>query len=223
MRILYGPATSPFVRKVWMALEEKRIPFERRELDPLDKSPRLFAMNPLGRVPILEEEDGTFIADSSVICDYLEHVQPEPALYPRTARERARALWLEEYGDTRLVEVCARLFWMRVIIPARTGHAADEVAIGTFQREMQAPVFDFLETISPNDTGIIGGRFGIADIALAAPVRLLDLCDAPLETGRWPRFEAYYRRIISRPSARGLAAAERAATEVFRRTGNPPA
>ncbi len=105
MLTLHGPATSPFVRKTWIALKEKGLDFAHRELDPLNKTPRFLAMNPLGRVPILEESDGTFISDSSVICDYLEHIAPLPPLYPANPRDRARALWLEEYGDTRLVEV----------------------------------------------------------------------------------------------------------------------
>lgn len=223
MRKLHGPATSPFVRKAWIALKEKGVRFEHRELDPLDKSPRFLAMNPLGRVPILEEEDGTFIPDSSAICDYLEHIQPEPRLYPVDPRQRARALWFEEYGDTLLTQVCARVFWMYIIIPARTGTAVDEAAVATFVDENFPPALEYLEETAPDGEGIVGGRFGIADISLASPLRLLDLAGAPLDSARWPRLEAYYRRIIERPSARSIYDEEAAATEVFRRTGNAPA
>lgn len=99
MYILHGAPTSPFVRKTWIFMKEKGLEFEHRQLDPLDKSDRFLKMNPLGRIPILEEADGNLISDSSVICDYLENTHPEPALYPSDHRERARALWLEEYGD----------------------------------------------------------------------------------------------------------------------------
>ena len=78
MLTLHGPATSPFVRKAWIALKEKGLAFAHRELDSLAKTPRFLAMNPLGRVPILEEADGNFIADSSVVCDYLENIHPTP-------------------------------------------------------------------------------------------------------------------------------------------------
>lgn len=64
MRKLHGPATSPFVRKTWIALKEKGIPFEHRQLDPLAKTASFLKMNPLGRVPILEEEDGDYLCDS---------------------------------------------------------------------------------------------------------------------------------------------------------------
>ncbi len=222
MLTLHGPATSPFVRKTWIVLHEKSIEFAHRELDPLDKTPRFLKMNPLGRVPILEEADGTFISDSSVICDYLEHVQPEPLLYPIDPRERARALWFEEFGDTRLVEVCARIFWMHIIIPVRSGKPADHAAIDQYMTDAFPPVFDYLESVAPVSGALVGGCFGIADIALAAPVRLLDLAGAPLDATRWPRFDSYYQRTINRPSAKSIVAAEVAATEVFRHTGNAP-
>ncbi len=222
MRKLHGPATSPFVRKTWIALKEKGIPFEHRQLDPLAKTASFLKMNPLGRVPILEEEDGDYLCDSSAICDYLEHIQPDPPLYPADPRDRAKALWYEEYGDTLLTQICARVFWMHIIIPVRTGTPVDAAEVAAFIDEHFPPALGYLERQAPEGDGIVAGRFGIADISLASPVRLLDLAGAPLDAGRWPRFEAYYRRIIGRPSAQSIVQAEVAATEVFRTTGNAP-
>ena len=222
MYILHGAATSPFVRKTWIFLKEKGLDFEHRQLDPLDKSERFLAMNPLGRIPILEEADGHLISDSSVICDYLENVQPEPALYPAEPRERARALWFEEYADTALTQVCARIFWMYIIIPIRSGAPVDQAEVDAWRDEHFPGVFDYLESVAPDGAGLINGRFGVTDISLAAPVRLLDLAGAPLDAGRWPRFEAYYRRTINRPSARSIHEEELSATEVFRTTGDAP-
>ena len=179
-------------------------------------------MNPLGRVPILEEGDGNLIADSSVICDYLEHIHPTPSLYPKPPRERARALWLEEYGDTLLVGVCARVFWMHIIIPIRSGQPVDLAAVAAFVDESFPPALDYLEKIAPIQGNFLGEAFSIVDIALLSPVRLLDLAGAPLDAMRWPKFAAWYRRAIARPSALSIVQAEVAATDVFRTTGNAP-
>lgn len=222
MYILHGAATSPFVRKTWIFLKEKGLDFEHRQLDPLDKSERFLTMNPLGRIPVLEEADGNLIADSSVICDYLENVHPAPALYPAAYRDRARALWFEEYADTALTQACARIFWMYIIIPIRSGAPTDQAEVDAFREEHFPAAFDYLEQVAPDQTALIDGQFGIADVSLAAPVRLLDLAGAPLDAARWPRFEAYYRRTIERASARSIYAEELAATEVFRTTGNAP-
>ena len=222
MRLIHGPAASPFVRKACIFLNEKGLSFERRELDPLDKTPRFLGMNPMGRVPILEEEDGHLIPDSSVICDYLERLHPEPPLFPNDPRERARALWLEEFGDTHLVQVTASVYWMHVILPVRTGTPADPVEIQKFKDEHFPAVFDYFESQAPDGDTIVGNRFGIADIALAAPTRLLELAGDPLDATRWPRFAAYVARALDRPSARALRDAEAHATETFRTTGNAP-
>lgn len=220
---LHGATSSPFVRKTWIFMKEKGIEFEHRELDPLNKSKRFLAMNPLGRIPVLEEPDGHFIADSSVICDYLERCHPEPALYPSNDRDRARALWLEEYADTALNQVCARIFWMHIIIPFRTGKPADQSEIDAFKEEAYPGVFDYLDRSAPeHGDGMVDGRFGIADISVASPVRLLDLAGDPLDASRWPRFDAHYQRIMARPSARSIVAKDLATTEAWRTTGNAP-
>ncbi len=111
---------------------------------------------------------------------------------------------------------------MRIIIPTRTGAPIEQSAVDDYEAKSFPAVFDFLESVAPDAEAIVAGCFGIADIALAAPVRLLDLADAPLDAARWPRFASYYRRTMSRPSAISIVDAEVAATEVFRRTGNAP-
>ncbi len=179
-------------------------------------------MNPLGRIPILEAEDGRFVSDSSVICDFLEQRHPQPRLYPSDPFDRAQALWLEEYADTSLATVCARIFWMFILLPVRTGTPVNLEEVANFVDESFPPVFDYLERIAPEGEGVVNGEFGIADIALASPVKLLDLAGAPLDSARWPRFERYYRRIIQRPSARSIEAADLSATEAWRTTGNAP-
>jgi glutathione S-transferase len=211
------------VRKAWIFLKEKGLEFEHRQLDPLDKSERFLTMNPLGRIPILEEPDGNLIADSSVICDYLENVHPEPSLYPGGYRDRARALWLEEYADTILTQICARIFWMYIIIPIRTGAPTDQTEVDAFRDEEYPAAFDYLESIAQDKDGLVNNQLSVADISIASAVRLLDLAGAPLDAKRWPHFEAYYQRVISRPSAKSIIEEEMSATESFRTTGNAPA
>lgn len=203
-------------------MKEKGLEFEHCQLDPLDKSERFLSMNPLGRIPVLEEADGNLISDSSVICDYLENVHPDPSLYPRNSRNRARALWFEEYADTLLTQVCAQVFWMHIIIPVRTGEPADQAAVDAFCNQSYPGAFDYLESAAPDGSGIVDNQFGIADISLASAVRLLDLAGAPLDSTRWPRFTEYYKRIINRPSAKSIADEEHHATEIFRTTGDAP-
>ena len=64
--------------------------------------PTYRAVNPQGRVPALELEDGTVITQSLAIIDYLETVHPEPRLYPKDPLARANALAVVPEHVTRL-------------------------------------------------------------------------------------------------------------------------
>ena len=94
--------------------------------------------------------------------------------------------------------------------------------VAAYQDDAFPKVFDYLEKIAPVDQWMFGEQFTLADIALASPVRLLDLAGAPLDAARWPTFERYYRRIYERASAQSIIAEETSATEVWRTTGGGP-
>ena len=90
MPTLYGISASPFVRKVRVALAEKGIAYEHDPVVPMNVSAEYKKISPLGKVPAYKDGDRT-LADSSVICAYLERVHPSPPLYPQGPEDYARA------------------------------------------------------------------------------------------------------------------------------------
>src|SRR2546426_7506600 len=88
MRII-GSYLSPYVRKVLVCLHAKGIPYEIDPIVPFMGDDRFSELSPLRRIPVLIDERVT-LADSSVICQYLEDRYPEPPLYPRDVADRAR-------------------------------------------------------------------------------------------------------------------------------------
>jgi glutathione S-transferase len=88
MITLYDADRCPYCARVRIVLAEKRIEYETVAID-LDERPAwIYEKNPLGRVPVLEED--TFVlAESAVINEYLEDRYPEPALWPADPGERA--------------------------------------------------------------------------------------------------------------------------------------
>ena len=90
---IIGSYLSPYVRKVLVVLDLKGIAVRDRSDHPvLGRRPLLAALSPLRRIPVLIDDRVT-LADSSVICQYLEDRHPEPAALPaRRRRSRARAL-----------------------------------------------------------------------------------------------------------------------------------
>jgi glutathione S-transferase len=93
MRLAYAPL-SPFVRKVTvLAIEcglEDRI--ERVTTDPWNAQDPLPKVNPLGKVPALQLEDGTVLTGSSLICHYLDSLKPKLVPKESAALWRDRAL-----------------------------------------------------------------------------------------------------------------------------------
>lgn len=96
MRLLLS-ATSPYARKVHVALLEKGVPFQPAFVTAAD--PSVAAANPLGKVPALVRADDTVLYDSPVILQYLEVLAPAPALYPADPLARIEALRWEALGD----------------------------------------------------------------------------------------------------------------------------
>jgi glutathione S-transferase len=198
MPTVHGGVPSPFVKKVCAFLAEKGVAYELSSMSPFPKSPELLALNPLGKIPIYQDGD-VKLPDSSVICAYVERVQPKPALYPSDAAAYGRALFIEEYADTKLLEALGTVFFQRVIRPNFFKQEADEEAVAKALAEAIPPVFDWLE--SQAASGALGGAtLTIADIAVAAQLANFGLAGEKVDAARWPKLAAFAERTLARPS-----------------------
>ncbi|MCW5891035.1 MAG: glutathione S-transferase family protein [bacterium] len=203
--IVHGSTASPFVRKVCTLLAEKGVPYERRDLVPVPKTPALLAKHPLGKIPILELDDGTYVPDSSVIALYLERIQPAPAMYPADAKEYARALFLEEYADTRIFDVAGGLLVERFVKPRLFGQPADERRVAAILAEELPAVCDWLEPQVHPERDTLLPAFGIADAAIDAHLGVLPVVGEGVDPQRWPRLARYLDRLWARPSFQATA------------------
>lgn len=97
---LFTFATSPYARKVRIVLDYKGVACEYAErCYSLDRKEDLRAASARAEVPVLMLDDGRTIADSTIICEYLEQVYPDPPIFPRDAYERARMRTIEDLCD----------------------------------------------------------------------------------------------------------------------------
>ncbi len=88
--VLYDAARCPYCARVRIVLAEKGLPYETVTIDLARRPAFLYAKNPLGKVPVLEE-DTLCLAESAVIMEYLDERYPSPPLLPVDAAERALA------------------------------------------------------------------------------------------------------------------------------------
>lgn len=191
---VHGARVSPFVRKVLTVLELKGLPYEWIHAAPFNQKPEFFAISPLGKIPAFE--DGALrISDSTVICEYLEEQYPQVPTLPQTPIERARARWLEEYADTRMMELCGpALFFERVIKPKVLKQETDTAKVDATITLHLPPVLDYLESQMPA-SGFLFGEFGRADISVAGPLIIAEYAHYTIDTDRWPKLAAFLTRV----------------------------
>lgn len=127
---LCGYPISNYFNKVRIAMLEKRLEFE---LDPTCRPSQkedVLARTPMGKVPFLEL-DGATLAESQVICEYLEDAFPQRPLYPRDPLERARVRELIAFLELH-VELVARRLYGQVFF----GQPADEALKQAVEKDL---------------------------------------------------------------------------------------
>jgi len=209
MITLYGANASPFVRKVMAVLAIKKLPYEHVPSMPFSGDPELAKVSPLGKVPALVDGD-LDIADSKVICRYLESAYPEVPVYPTDLQQRARADWLEEYGGTVLAESAAGIFFHRFMVPNVFKRPVNEEAVDKIINENLPPLLDYVEGQVPAD-GFIFGDLTVADLALASPFVNAGYARYTIDAARWPKVSALVERVKSHSAVAPLLEAEAAA------------
>jgi glutathione S-transferase len=102
MKLYYFPI-APNPTKVRTYMAEKGIELETRNVNLVEseqRTPEFLAKNPLGKLPVLELDDGSFVSESLAIIEYLEELHPAPPMIGETPEERAHARAVERLADT---------------------------------------------------------------------------------------------------------------------------
>ncbi len=207
MPIVHGVSASPFVRKVRVALAEKGVDYELNPVMPIGQNPEYLRKSPLGKIPCYE--DGEFVLpDSSCILAYLERTHPTPPLYPADPKQYGRALFYEEYSDSKLSETLGSVFFQRFIQPQIFKKEPDE-KVCREKLETARGLFDYLEGELADREYLAGGRFSVADIAVGSIFVNFAHAGEKVDAKRWPRLAAYLGRIHARPSFKALIEEER--------------
>ena len=162
---LYGALASPYVARVTMFADLKGM-----EL-PLESAPggmgsdQFKQINPTGKIPALEV-DGHCIAESTVICDYLEAIQPEPALIPADPMLEAHTRMVARMTDLYIAPHNTPLTRMR------TSGERDQDVINKQAGEF-AKGFSYLEAFMGPGPFAAGPAPTLGDCALAPFIVML--------------------------------------------------
>lgn len=213
--------------KVRVVLQEKGVAWTDRTVELLrfeHLSPSYLRLNPNGVVPTLVH-DGEAVLESSIICQYLDDLFPDPALLPAAPRQRARCrAWLKYFDD--MVHPAVRKASFEMLyrphlacmppseLRERLRFHPDPVRAAAFLKAAEglpdpcavAESLKAFERIVLQIEGCLrerewlsGDAFGMADVAMAPFVERLDILAL---NALWtqPRGRAWAQRVMQRPS-----------------------
>lgn len=227
-RVLWGAKISPYVRKVMVELEEKKIPYELKEILPTkllkatkQEIPASFeAASPLGKIPAYEEhytqngQDKTFtMSDSAVIGEYLDQTVDNMPLRPKCSKANARVSFMIKYADDVLAPLTHGVLFQKVVKPSVLKQETDQDAVKMALTQDLPPVLDYLEKTLAGDsrTWIADTKnISLADIAIVSHLVTLQTAQEDLDAligENRPHLKAYVNKVAQRDSFKKALAA----------------
>lgn len=197
-------SVGPNPKTVRMFLAEKAMEIPKIEIDLMGAENRrepYLSKNPSGQMPALELDNGTYLAEITAICEYLEEVKPEPALIGRTPEERAETRMWTRRIDLNIVEPLIngfrfsdglKLFQNRI-------HCIPQAAADLKQVAQER--LAWLDRLMAGKTYVCGERLTLADIMLFAFLEFGARVGQPLNL-ELKTIPGWYERMKARPSAK---------------------
>lgn len=164
------------------------------------KSPEHLARNPLGKLPVLELDDGSFLSESLAIINYLEELHPDPPLIGSDPLERARVRELERIAEISVLHPVAYIVHTT---NSPLGLPPNPEVAARFREILPNGLQVLDDHLADGRPFLAGERPSIADCTLAAGLQFGRFGKVELD----PRFEnvarwdAAYRE---RPPAQGV-------------------
>lgn len=194
MLILYAHPFSSYSWKAQIALDEKGIDCDYRNVDPEFPAhgQQLQALWPVGKFPLLVDGDRTLF-ETSIIIEYLDHVQPEPRLIPADADAALRVRQLDRIFDLHVMAVMQEIVNDRIRGPE--GHAPMIVAKA---RAALDTIYGWLDTQLAGGGWATPDGFTLADCAAAPSLFYADwVHEIPAEL---TNLRGYRARLLAHPS-----------------------
>jgi glutathione S-transferase len=164
MRVLYHLWLSPFSRKVRVVLREKNLDFTLKTEKVWERRPEFLALSPAGEVPVLIEPDGTVLADTTAIVEYLDEVYREKILIGINPVDRAEVRRLAAWFDVKMnLEVTENLLGEKMMKRLTGLGQPNSLAIRAGHANLPYHL-DYLGYLVERRRWLAGDHFSVADI-----------------------------------------------------------
>jgi len=200
---IYEMKIAPNPRRVRIFLAEKGIhtvKFIQVDLQSGENlTPEFKRMNPFGKVPVLELDDGQYISETVAICRYFEESNPENPLMGSNPVEKAN------------IEMWQRWVEFFFFIPTgmcfqhTSGYFKDRMnPIKEWGDECHTQIKKFMHFLNKHfeeNTYLTGDQFTIADITALCTMDFNRVNQITI-TDEHPHLKRWYKLVSSRPSAK---------------------
>lgn len=194
MLILYGHPFSSYSWKAQIALYEKGIDFDYRNVDPAfpDHGEQLRALWPIGKFPLLVDGDNSWF-ETSIIIEYLDRLVPEPRMIPADPDAALKVRLFDRIFDNHVMGQMQEIVNDRIRGPE--GHAP---MIVERARAALDTIYAWLDAQLAGSGWATPSGFTLADCAAAPSLFYADwVHEIP---ARYENLRAYRARLLARPS-----------------------
>jgi glutathione S-transferase len=194
MKLWYSPS-SPFVRKVIVAAHElglaDRIDIVEASTSPVNRHAGLGALNPVGKIPAMQLDDGQILFDSRVICAYLDSLKP--GLMPASGPQRFKVMTAEALGDA--------IMDAAVLTRYETAMRPEDLRWKGWIEGQMTKVWAALDSLENDWLDFLQGPLTMGHIAIGAALGYLDFrfADSGWRDTR-PGLAKWYEAFAKRPS-----------------------
>ena len=197
MKLYFFPvAPNPTKVRVYLAEKGLEVPQELVNLrEGEHRKPDFLAKNPMGKLPVLELDDGTSLTESLAIIEYFEEIHPEPSMWGDTPAERARARALERHCDIGVLQCLARFVHAT---NSPLGLPADP-PVAEASRSALEEGLRVLDDKIGEGPFVAGDRVSVADCTLHAALNFGQFFDVKLDS-RFGNVTRWWERFRQRPS-----------------------
>lgn len=197
MKLYYFPiAPNPTKVRVYLAEKGIEIPMERVSLiEGEQRSERFLGMNAMGKLPVLELDDGSFVNESLPIIEYFEELHPDPPLIGTDPETRLRVRALERHCDIAILIAQARFIHATnspLGLPPNPG-------VAEHSEDLLAQGLGVLEAKMADREFVAGDFVSIADCTLWAAYQFATFRELDFDS-RYPNVRRWREGFAKRPS-----------------------
>jgi glutathione S-transferase len=188
----------PFATYCWkplIALYERGVPFERRQVDDEDDRARLAELWPVASIPTLFDDDtGAVLPESTIAVEYLDRFADAQPLIPTEAEAALQARLWDRIMDLRVQTPMQKI----VLDNLRPEDAGDPHGVSEARAALDQ-IYVVLDQHLNDGVWLAGPTFSLADVA-AAPALFYARAVRRWDEERLPRLTSYYETLTARPS-----------------------